>query len=341
VHDKTRTLEPVESEAQIVRLVFAWYVHGDPEGRPLSITGITKRLNKLGVAPYSKRREYRRRGTRGLWTRGVVHKMLGNSVYAGRWYYGKRRHGETGKLEPNPREYWLEVDVPAIVAEDVWQAAQERLEKNRRRWAPRKHDYLLSGRATCGFCGKSMVGKSAKGGAYLYYYCSVRSKSGRYGYTCDLPAFRADQVDPEVWRWVRGLLSDPWSLAQGINDYRAAQAEQHVPLQEELQVIGEQLTEERAKRKRCIELYIEGQISKAERTAHLVQLEANITRLVRRQETLKAALQGQSVTEAQIADLQEFAVQLSSRMLSADQSFEAKRRVLDLLNVQAELVVRD
>ncbi len=39
-------------------------------------------------------------------------------------------------------------------------------------------NYLLSGLARCGYCGKALVGQDAKGGQFHYYVCGTLLKKG-------------------------------------------------------------------------------------------------------------------------------------------------------------------
>ena len=98
--------------------------------------------------------------------------MLRNPAYAGRACFGKTiRTAEqpglnrTARLagRATPRSYsvkdrdradWLEIPVPALVPEDTWARAQQRLADNKR-YAARnsKTPSLLQGLAACSSCG--------------------------------------------------------------------------------------------------------------------------------------------------------------------------------------------
>ena len=39
-------------------------------------------------------------------------------------------------------------------------------------------NYLLSGLAKCGYCGKTLIGQDAKGGSFHYYVCGTLQKKG-------------------------------------------------------------------------------------------------------------------------------------------------------------------
>jgi DNA invertase Pin-like site-specific DNA recombinase len=69
---------------------------------------------------------------------------------------------------------------PAIVSEETFRLAQTRFrEKKQTGGSNAKADYLLSGKAYCGYCESSMVGESARGkyGMYYYYTCAEAKKN--------------------------------------------------------------------------------------------------------------------------------------------------------------------
>ena len=141
--------EVLDAEAAVVRAVYAWYTG-------LSIGAITARLNQRGVPT-------RKPGSR--WERSTVWAMLRNPAYTGRACFGKThlaprqritrplrlRGGFAARNSAHhevPRERWIEIPVPAIVTEESFALAEERLERNKRT-SPRRtvEPTLLQGRA--------------------------------------------------------------------------------------------------------------------------------------------------------------------------------------------------
>jgi site-specific DNA recombinase len=72
-----------------------------------------------------------------------------------------------------PREEWIAVKVPAIIDAETFQAAQERLARNKiQAKRNRKREYLLiGGRLRCGQCGCAMYGATNPHG-YSDYRCT-------------------------------------------------------------------------------------------------------------------------------------------------------------------------
>src|SRR5260370_14840223 len=73
----------------------------------------------------------------------------------------------------------IDIDVPALVGEDLFAAVQEQLEENRKRKRARARGatYLLQGLIVCKGCGYACHGAAAAArtpdgrGAYAYYRC--------------------------------------------------------------------------------------------------------------------------------------------------------------------------
>ena len=149
--------EIVAHEAAIVAELFARYADGG-----VAIGELARWLSGLGVAT---------RTGKPRWDRSTVWGMLRNPAYAGRACFGKTmRTDQTAGLNrrpprrarhapllhghrPAPQD-WLEIPVPALVAEDTWQRVQRRLADNKR-YAARnsRNPSLLQGVCACSSCG--------------------------------------------------------------------------------------------------------------------------------------------------------------------------------------------
>ena len=128
--------EIVAHEAAIVAELFRRYADDG-----VAIAELARWLSGLGVPT---------RTGKPRWDRSVVWGMLRNPAYAGRACFGKTmRTDQTAGLNrtarlagrATPRHYtvvdraredWLEIPVPALVAEDTWQRVQRRLADNKR-----------------------------------------------------------------------------------------------------------------------------------------------------------------------------------------------------------------
>jgi len=120
-----------------------------------------------------------------------------------------------------PRSDWLEIPVPALVAEDTWQRVQRRLEDNKR-YAARnsRNPSLLQGICACSRCGYAYYRTSTRTtNKKIYYYRCLGSDDYRYehGRVCDNKPVRADYLDTVVWNHITALLADPALIRNEIN----------------------------------------------------------------------------------------------------------------------------
>jgi len=212
-------------EAKVVRDIFSWLVHEQK-----SIGEIVRQLNGQKVPT--------RKGV-SRWDRSTVWAMLRNPAYMGRAAFGKtesiapskllrpiRGRGaipkkwKTGRLD-KPSPEWISIDVPALISADVFAAAKEQLERNKRlsQRSLRGRRYLLQGLTVCAKCGYAYYGKtvsraSAKGKDQWGYYRCVGTDNYRFagGRICNNAQLRVDQLDDYVWASVAEFLKNPERL---------------------------------------------------------------------------------------------------------------------------------
>ena len=149
--DKSIVIEP--NGAKAVQIVFDMYIKGKTQAE------ICGYLNDLGFRtaqgkPFGK---------------NSVNKIIKNKRYIGVYTYD---------------DIMIEDGIPAIISKDVFQLAQQEMERRRTRKRPKspKAEYLLSGKAFCGHCQKPLTGVSGTGktgNKWYYYYCpDSRAKKG-------------------------------------------------------------------------------------------------------------------------------------------------------------------
>lgn len=209
-----------EEQARIVIKIFTWYVLGDGDGKPLTVYAICEKLDKMGVRPPGGGR-----GPGKRWYPGTVNPMLKNRIYIGEWTY--RSLGEV-----------VTVQVPAIIEPWLFQAAQERLELNKR-MNPRRtrREYLMRGRMTC-TCGRALVGVMVGGKKkpnYRLYRCS--SVGNWQGWPCHAGSVRADYIEERAWNWIAGMLRDPEIRLQGLREMQQEAQQQSEPLERRLATV--------------------------------------------------------------------------------------------------------
>jgi site-specific DNA recombinase len=251
-------------------------------------------------------------------------------TYAGIWRFGVRI-GPT--RNERPKEEWIEVEVPALVDRETWEAAQELRGQNKlfsRR--NKQHDYLLSGLIRC-VCGRSMGGEYFSD--HQYYTCTWRNNHHSHleERTCWARSVRADAIEVDVWDSILSLFSDLEKLERQL---RIAQQEELAALDpklEELNAVEAMIVQTEAD---AVEI---GQAMKRATGLVAKSLEQNMNEvnqrydaLCKRKETLQADLSVTQLTDDAIQDLVEFAQDVFVGIENSD--FQVKRRNLEMLKVQ-------
>ena len=142
-----------EPEARVVRQVFRLYVEG------YSMAAIARMLNNSG-----------QRTNKGkLFTPNMINNFLRQERYLGIYIWSDIR---------------IPGGMPAIIDQHTWDEAQRMKQKTGRHYESSPVDYLLTGKAFCGHCGRPLVGDSGTshtGATHFYYTC--QSKKRRAGCT--------------------------------------------------------------------------------------------------------------------------------------------------------------
>ena len=120
-----------EEAAQVVRDIFSWFI---TEG--LSKNGIAKRLNEYGIlnpAAYKRSKGFHYENPHckyndGMWPPSTVARILQNPLYIGVMRQGRQKviSYKVHKRTSVPEDEWYIVEnaVPAIIDEEIFQAAQ-------------------------------------------------------------------------------------------------------------------------------------------------------------------------------------------------------------------------
>jgi site-specific DNA recombinase len=166
--DQAAHLQVYEPEGAVVRRIFRDYVENN-----LSMRQITWQLNQdLVPSPSGK----------AVWGVSTIGRLIRNEAYVGRAYYNRtaavsgRHPGKGARQVRRPRDQWIPLAVPAIVGEDLFEAAQ-RVSYDNAQWSRRRTEpdhWLLRGLVKCGHCGVSVSChkmRGRNGTVHYYYYC--------------------------------------------------------------------------------------------------------------------------------------------------------------------------
>ena len=344
VNDGRRGFEIDEEEAAVVRDIYQWYISGDETTPPLSIEGITRRLSRMRVPTFTERRERQIRSKRlgyGQWGRGVVHSILRNETYAGRWSFGKRLKRD-GRIIPSDPNKLLFVEVPAIITRETWRAAQRRLVQNRERWRGRRptHPYLFSKRVQCGACGRRMSGHTKRSGDKLYHYYHCSSRYAATGVRCEMPLFRSDHVDRGAWERIKSFLLNRDQLMERWQHRRENQDEYNEQIGQRIADVEAELGRLDIELNRLIMLYVAGDYGKDMLDRHRDRLDGARAELENQREELLAQLE-RSFSADDEAALSAFVDQIAAGLTVADSDFDKRRWIIEKLDIEATLWIKE
>ena len=331
--------EVIEAEAQVVRQAYALYTLAG-----LSIGGVTRRLNELGVPT-------KKQGAQ--WERSTVWAMLRNPAYKGTACFGKtqtavrqRTNNRTLRLRAGlpprnsahhelPREQWIEIAVPALIEADTFALAQERLASNkklasRRTLAPS----ILQGLVHCRQCGYALYRTATRSSARkIYYYRCLGSDAWRYAgkARCDERPIRQDLLENIVWTELVRLIEDP-TLIQSELTRRLEVARNASPARRRQETLTRELAQTRKRMERLLTAYQEELLS-------LDELRRRMPELRRREQSLQAELEA---LHTQIADQAAY-LRLAQTLSTFLDSLRANVQTLSVADRQriARLLVKE
>ena len=244
---------------------------------------------------------------------------------------GKRK-GPRRLVTPTPPDQWIRLTdfTPQIISPSRWKALQKALDARKRRGA--LWNYEFSEFFECGECGNSICGASQKrnGIVYPYYRCSGTLGDGKNRLrVCDLPSFRARELEPVIWEHIFAVVRDPKGV---IRDLRRAAGDNRGQLDRRIKGLE-------AKAKKC---QIEEDTLVMQRTRRIITQEtlerliAPITNLRIRHEEEIALLVEQKQLKEGLDELEDQIRGLLKRYAERLESMddEEKQRLLRLLGVQ-------
>jgi len=100
-----------------------------------------------------------------------------------------------------------------------------------------------------------------------------------------------------------------------------------------------QIEKLRLKEERLLDLYLDGRIEKEQWSQRRDQIANSLATLTSQLEDLQVRLRDNQVTDEQIRGIQEFTREISLGIEAVEDDFEAKRHIVDTLDVQASLGV--
>ncbi|WP_448575370.1 recombinase family protein [Thermomicrobium sp.] len=329
--DKRRGAYEVEpTEAEVVRQIFDWVTR-----EHASAYEIARRLTAMGVPTAGSPIHGGERTS--AWNPSTVARMIRNPAYIGRLTWFKRKFTRTNgtlRVQYNPQEERITIQIPAIVSKEVWEAAQRVLDENRARSRRnQKRPYILSGLAYCP-AGYRLVGTGSHQRQVFYYRCQPSVMSPWLERCTCHTKVNASELEDVVWNAIVERLADPETIRQALESKRVEQAAAAEQVRMRLAAIDAELAkcDQRLAALLRKELETDGypaEVIEAER-ARLLQLRRQLAQQRDALEReLAAAAPSWSIDAEQVA-----AIAAMVREAGPAATPEERRRILELLSIR-------
>jgi len=324
-----------EHEAATVRSVFEMYAEGTA-----GPDRISRLLEERGI-PTCKGRK--------LWRATQIKSMLSNHTYTGIRYYNRmtivkdapddKGTAKRGTCVYRDRSEWIGVKVPAIVCQEVFDKAQERLRAGRERYRQPAVHHLLSGLIECGECGwgfssyRRYVTKNLVTGKRRIYHkaaykCNWRAKECMHSpaliQRCRNPEIQTHLLEAKVFEMIREVMLDPLKLRECMAFFQDTARPDRSSIQGQLTRIQNRATTIEAEKRRLIDLYAADELPEGAYVDGNVALDQELQRLTVKRAALLPLLHDADAVSASVRD---FCERARARLENCH-DFESKRQFL-------------
>jgi len=313
-YDRTSKKRVVnKTEAYWVRQIFKWLVD---EG--LSTNAITYRLRDLH-AP-TKRSRY--------WNRSSVIEIIKNPAYTGRTYAFTFVQGTSRR---KPQSEWIEIlgATPAIITEELFEAAQTQLQLNHEKSKRNtKQQYLLRGHLYCRQCGHAYCGHVDR--KIRYYRCPGKLRITAPVNRCANKNWRADKIEALAWEKIEAVLDNPDFIITAMEKQRD-DADNIDTMEPELQLVEKQLRALDREQKQLLQWALKG-FPEETIVAENQRINESRNSLKSRKAALEAQIQAGREAAVSLPKMEEYIQMIREKLTDLD--FNIKRLALDMLNIK-------
>jgi len=301
--------EPYPVEADVVRQIYTEYC-GEER---VTITQIVASLNKVDSKAVARGR---------LWRFSTVQAILKQPAYTGRAYYNRTQthHEAVGQPKkqgrglrksaahrPRPEAEWIDVTVPALLSEALWEQAQERLLMNKK-FSRRNNTrfYLLRSLLVCDVCGRTLAGSVYNGCSN--YRCSNGGKNREPGVPRHSCTLDGNMIEPLVWQAVSELLHNPTLLA----DAWLSEQEETAVNPDELERLQNRQRALERQWVRLLDLYQDELVDKETLSKRKVRLDSERDQLAERIQSLQQKNRHQQAKDEMLNDFETYCQQMAA-----------------------------
>jgi site-specific DNA recombinase len=290
--------------------------HIDPVAGPIVREAFERIANGEScddIARDFERRDIRR--PRGLWCRQRVQELI-----RARYPIGEKA-GHNGK--------GITIAVPAIVDVALWQRAQDRIDRLRRKGLRHtKHTYLLEGLGSCAACGGPVHIRSKSQLGLAGYVCRNRRDKPLGGPACTAPYHVQADVDARVWAALCRELEDP-DLVTALAAAREEQESDRHDWDTDVKGYEAHLARLEKAEAALLARFTRGIVSEAALDRELADLQRRRAHVAAQLATASTARASIVETQVRLSSAEQLIVALRSRLASAD--LATRRELVQLL----------
>jgi site-specific DNA recombinase len=289
-----------------------------------------------------------------IWDATQVRHFLKQPIYKGQFISRREARSRVPQYDKNgtfvkmveqrterPPEEWIIVSVPAIVSEEIWEMANEALEKNRQTASRNgKGKYLLTGLLTCATCGfsysasandrtKRLVSGDVKRYDLSNYRCSSRNSrmpQERERIGCNQASISTGRLEEAVWSAVTQVLLEPALVIEALE--RLFYGDGNKQLQEQISYLEAQITAKGKEDEKLYRAFMADVFDEQEYKRYREQLKEDKVTL----EMERSELSKRLMTPEQFEKRKQMVLQACEKVGELhDVPFERKREIIKLL----------
>lgn len=245
-----------------------------------SCTRVAEDLNRKGVPTHSRSEGGGVRGkrTRGVWTAGRIRNLVIQPIYRGELQYGRRAK--------KPREV-ISARAEPLVSQELWDAAQETLKKNRLMAKNTDRVYLLRGIARCDLCGKKYSGSWTKRDGVRYRCNGCTMFRQLQAEKCPARSFRGSDLEPVIWADIERWLRNPGEILEELAAEQTGPSAAAI-CEAERTTLEAALAQRRAEKDRLLDAYQAGAVPLPELKPRMEAVDGQVRALELQLEELQA-----------------------------------------------------